>query len=169
MGMPGEGAACATCDSPVPAWPRVAVPQDDGSWLMYHDGCEPWRHPDVPPNEPSSPVPSHWRPALAAVVDRLVAKDYSGLAADGFIAYTSDPNDGSIGTWIDDYPATLVPLPDDAWEFAERGRCVDDPSVWWVVLDLWTAEEGRSDLSMEATGREIDGQLHVSITNVHVM
>jgi hypothetical protein len=67
---------------------------------------------------------------------------------------TSDPTDDSIGTWIEDYPATLISLPDEAWAHAERGRCVDDPNSWWVVIDLWTAEEGHSDLTMEATVRD---------------
>jgi len=85
------------------------------------------------------------------------------------VSYTSDPSDDSIGLWIEDYPATLVPLPEDAWTHAERGRRVDDPKTWWVVIDLWTSEEGRSDLSMEASGREIVGDIVVQVDGVHVL
>jgi hypothetical protein len=157
------------CGTDVPVWPHVAVPQAGGSWLRYHEGCEPWRHPDVPPGERSSPIPERWRPALAWVVDRLVAGDYVGLAREGFVPHASGSDDTGIGYWIEQYPATLVSLPEEAWAGAERGRCVDDPDSWWVIVELWTAEEGRSDLSMEAIVREQDGELRISLDNVHVM
>lgn len=168
-GDPGSGDTCAKCGAPVPGWPRVIVPLDDTS-VLFHDDCVPWRHPDVPPGEPSSsPIPDHWRPRLAAVVQRLVDKDYAGLARDGLVAYTSDPTDASIGEWIEAYPATLVPLPEEAWDYAERWRCVSDPNSWEVVIDLWTAEEGRSDLTLEAIVLERNGEVLVTVENVHVM
>jgi hypothetical protein len=117
----------------------------------------------------SSPVPERWRPALAWVVDRLVAGDYGGLARDGFVPHVSGSDDTGIGYWIEQYPATLMSLPEEAWAGAERGRCVDDPDWWWVVVELWTVEEGRSDLSMEATVRERDAELQIALQNVHVM
>lgn len=102
-------------------------------------------------------------------MERLVAGDYAGLARDGFVPHATHPNDPSIGEWIERYPATLVPLPAEAWTVAERGRCVDDPDTWWVVVALWTAEEGRSDLSMEALVHEQDGEVRVEVHDVHVM
>lgn len=164
-----EEQECAGCRTPVTAWPWVSVPQDDGSRLVYHQGCEPWRHPDVPADDPVRPIPNRWRPMLAGIVERLVSKDYAGLTADGLVSYSNDPADDSIGRWIEDYPATLVPLPEEAWEHGECGRFTDDPDAWWVVLDLWTAEEGRSDLSLEATVRESDDRVTVSVDYVHVM
>lgn len=166
---PGSPGPCAACGTDVPTWPHIAVPQADGSWVRYHEGCEPWRHPDVPAGEGSSPVPERWRPALAWIVDRLVARDYAGLARDGYVPHAGRSSDTTIGEWIERYPATLVPLPEEAWAWAERGRCVDDPDTWWVVVDLWTAEEGRSDLSMEAMVREEDGALQIALHDVHVM
>jgi hypothetical protein len=102
-------------------------------------------------------------------VDRLVARDYGSLAREGFVPHASGPDDTDIGYWIEQYPATLTSLPEEAWAGAERGRCVDDPDWWWVVVELWTVEEGRSDLSMEATVRECDGVLQIALQNVHVM
>ena len=71
--------------------------------------------------------------------------------------------------WIEDYPATLVELPDETWADEERGRWVNDPDAWWIVVPLWTAEEGRSDLNLEATVRERDGSVIVVVDQVHVM
>lgn len=117
----------------------------------------------------AGPVPEKWRPAIVEVIDRLVAGDYVGLARDGFISCTDDPSDGSIGMWIEDYPATLVPLPDEAWQFSEYGPWANLPDAVWIAVDLWTAEEGRSDLTLEGTVREDNGQVIVRIDNVHVM
>jgi hypothetical protein len=110
------------------------------------------------------------------VVDRLVAGDYEGLKRDGI-----DPHgDSDLGLWIREYGrvpgtdeagrATLVPLPEEAWDSAEV--VYEDsgpPRVWAVVVDLWTAEEGRSDLSMEAEVTETSHGLVVVVSDIHVM
>mgnify|MGYP003452711211 FL=1 len=124
----------------------------------------------------ASPIPRTLRPALSAVVDRLVAGDYKGLKRDGIDRH----EDRDLGLWIREYGrapgtdepgrATLVPLPEDAWESAEV--VFEDPGpprVWGVVIDLWTAEEGRSDLSMEAEVIETSNGLAVVVSDIHVM
>lgn len=116
-----------------------------------------------------SPVPERWRPVLGSIVHRLVIGDYAGLAADGLVSHTSDPTDTSIGRWIEDYPAHLVELPAEAWDFSEHGERVGAPGSWWVIVDLWTAEEGRSDLSMEATVWDDGSSVAAKVDNVHVM
>lgn len=163
--------SCGRCGEAVTSWPYAVVPQPDGSVIHYHEGHQPWvmQEAELGVSDEPERVPDRWRPAIESIVDRLVAKDYAGLVRDGFVSYASDPTDSSIGTWIEDYPATLVALPAEAWRYAERGRWSNLPDAWWVVVDLWTAEEGRSDLSMEATVRERDGQVLVVIDNVHVM
>jgi hypothetical protein len=113
---------------------------------------------------------------LSAVVDRLVAGDYEGLKRDGIHPFS----ESDLGLWIREYGhapgsdeprrATLVPLPDEAWEVAEV--VFDDPGpprVWGFIVDLWTAEEGRSDLSMEGAVTETTTGLAVVISNIHVM
>lgn len=94
-----------------------------------------------------------FRDALTAVANRLAERDYSGLARDGFVSYTNDPNDESIGMWIDSYPATLGPLPIDTWQCADAVE-TGEPGRWSVVVPLLTREEGRSDLSI---WRDSDG------------
>ena len=54
-----------------------------------------------------------------------------------------------------------VPL--DVIEFA-------DGSGWAIVVDLWTAEEGRSDLSLELTVRRGHAGTHrIEVDDLHVM
>ena len=121
------------------------------------------------PSQPSSSaVPERWRPVLDEVVHRLAIGDYAGLVADGLVSFTDDPADTSIGRWIEEYPAKLVDLPAEAWDYSEHGASVDAQGSWWVIVDLWTGE-GRSDLSMEATVWDDGTSVVAKIDNVHVM
>jgi hypothetical protein len=43
------------------------------------------------------------------------------------------------------------------------------PAAWSVVSDLWTEEEGRSDLSLELTLREEKHGITIEIDNIHVL
>jgi hypothetical protein len=61
----------------------------------------------------------------------------------------------------------MVPLPEEAWEVADAFPIADRPGEWAVVVDLWTREEGRSDLSMEARVTESRKGVSV-IENIHV-
>jgi hypothetical protein len=114
-------------------------------------------------------VPVRFRAALAAVVERLSAGDYEGLKRDGIDPYP----DADLSYWIRDYGpsgATIVPLPEEAWASAGAVPVTVRPGEWAVVVDLWTREEGRSDLSMEATVAELpDGSVSVVINNIHVL
>ena len=123
-----------------------------------------------------TPVPDRLRPALAEVVDRLVAGDFEGLKRDGI-----DPvPDSDLGLWIREYGrapgtdepgrATLVSLPDEAWDVAELiAELPGPPRVWTVDVDLWTVEEGRSDLTMQAEVTETPDGLKVVVQDIHVM
>lgn len=45
-----------------------------------------------------------------------------------------------------------------------------NPRAWSVRFDLWTEEEGRSDLSLELTLIEVPGpMLQVEVDNLHVL
>lgn len=112
-------------------------------------------------------MPQRWRRLLAEIVHRLVIGDYAGLARDGYVEGTDDPDDASIGLWIEDYPATMVDLPDEAWAFSVHGPL--ESGMWWVTVPLWTSEEGRSDLSMEATVYDDCTDITVKIHTIHVM
>ena len=117
----------------------------------------------------SSVIPDRWRPGLSGIVHRLVIGDYAGLASDGILDFTSDPLDTSIGRWIEEYPATLVELPDEAWLTSECGPAAGEENLWWVIVDLWTAEEGRSDLCMEATVYDDGAGIVIKLHDVSVM
>ena len=44
------------------------------------------------------------------------------------------------------------------------------PRAWWVSVDLWTLEEGRSDLTLEIRLSDTGGELYdVEIDTLHVL
>jgi hypothetical protein len=112
------------------------------------------------------PVPERFRPLLSRVVDLVAAGDVDGLRRDPQITL-ADPDDPLY--WVRDYPATVVSLPEEAWRFAGAFTAGGDGCPWYVHLDLWTAEEGRSDLTLEAEVREHRDGLVVEVENIHVM
>jgi hypothetical protein len=93
--------------------------------------------------------------------------DWDGLVRDGFAPGATTGE--QVAHWVREYPGSLVPLPPEAWDVSEHGRVEVEPETWWVMVPLWTAEEGRSDLSLEATIRERSGRILVEIENIHVL
>jgi hypothetical protein len=116
-----------------------------------------------------TPIPEHWRPAVVEVVRRLIGRDFDGLNADGLLDPALASDSARFAYWIDRYPASLVDLPDDVWAVADRTPMPDRPDTWWVVVPLWTAEEGRSDLSLEAYVVDDSRGIRVILHDAHVM
>ncbi|MGD9956589.1 MAG: hypothetical protein AB7O74_16185 [Candidatus Nanopelagicales bacterium] len=115
------------------------------------------------------PVPERWHHAFADVVHRVIARDFDGLNRDGLLDPVHASRPSQIAHWIDRYPGTLVDLPEAAWATADCSPVQDRPGAWWVVVDLWTAEEGRSDLTLEAYVIEDGGEVRVVVYDVHVL
>ena len=92
--------------------------------------------------EQDHPVPSEWRPKLRDIVMALSDGNFRllGLA-------NVDPLDEATATGISnnikDYGATLIRLPDRTWE---TSVCQWQLGYWEILVDLFTAEEGLSDL-----------------------
>ena len=101
---------------------------------------------NVAPSGEQQAVPHEWRPALAAAASAFAAGDFTlqGLAR---VEPTSASTALQVREYLADYGATLVALPDEAWG---SSVCIWSGHRWDVLVDLWTQEEGRSDLVMHA-------------------
>jgi len=80
--------------------------------------------------------------------------------------------DGEIRGAVVDYGKQLVDPPDDLQAYVDvvrvQGAC---PSRWSVNIPVWTAEEGRSDLTLSVTIIETDQApgFTVEIDDLHVL
>lgn len=110
------------------------------------------------------PVPERFRPALAAVIGLVAAGDVAAMRANPKIRLRG----GDPLLWVRDYPATLTALPPEGWDLADALQLEASPGTWSVVIPLWTSQEGRSDLSLEATINDIDDGPVITIDNIHV-
>jgi len=103
---------------------------------------------------------------MAGIVDALVRGKFDALDADG--------RSGRVGAAglrraVGEYGRTLVELPRDAYELAEAGPLTTRSGEWWIVVPLWTAEEGRSDLSLELSAIPTREGHRFEVLDLHVL
>lgn len=100
----------------------------------------------VKDGEQERSIPDVWRPALAAIVDSIargdavVAADMPEVEVDS--DFSRDWRDA-----VEHYGAvTLMALPEQTWE---TSVCLWEGEHWNCLVDLWTEEEGHSDLVLD--------------------
>jgi hypothetical protein len=111
-------------------------------------------------------LPESLIPPIREVVRELAAGNYEGLEADGRAGRLTA---GALREAVGQYGRTLVELPDEGlqyvWVYPQQGR----ENVWRVDVDLWTAEEGRSDLTLSLLVERTGEGVRVEIENLHVL
>jgi hypothetical protein len=125
-------------------------------------------HAEVPVtnnSESEGPIPSAWRPTLHNIVDAFVRHDYR--LADGVagVAPVSEENATQIRTYIKEYGAKLISLPQESWATAV---CIWMGDHWDALIDLWTEEEGSSDLVLQVQISELGSEFLVTVYIVYV-
>ena len=72
---------------------------------------------------------------------------------------------------VDDYRRTLIELPEEGWELTDVVTLQGSPPTRFSVRQpLWTREEGRSDLTFEATFIKVsENQFDFEINDLHVL
>jgi hypothetical protein len=114
-------------------------------------------------------MPNLSRASLTAVrelVDDLVAGRFGSIEADGRIGRLTQ---SEIRRALDEYGRTLVPLPNEAIAAMEILPSNLAPRTFAVDVPLWTAEEGRSDLTLSLTVVENDDGAELTIDDLHVL
>ena len=98
-------------------------------------------------SDEEQPVPAAWRPLLRSVVRAFVGGDFGlGVGVDG-VHPVSDKDAAQIRDYVADYGETLIELPEETWTTSVVQQ-VDD-ALWDVLVDLWTAESGCSDMVLQ--------------------
>ncbi|TMP48422.1 MULTISPECIES: hypothetical protein [unclassified Pseudoalteromonas] len=89
------------------------------------------------------PIPVEWRQTLYAVAGCLVKNDYQSISKIPLVSKLPETTSIQINSYIKDYGEELISLPEDVWDSSvyiwQRG-------YWDVLVDLWTRNEGHSDL-----------------------
>ena len=116
-------------------------------------------------SENEAPIPSAWRPTLKNIVDAFVRHDY--LLADGVarVAPVSEETATQIRTYIQEYGARLVSLPEESWA---TSVCIWIGDHWDAFIDLWTEEKGSSDLVLQVHVSDVGSDPLVTVYMVYV-
>ena len=105
----------------------------------------------VKDEENELPIAEAWRPTIEQVVRRFAEGDYALDEAVAGVAPVSTETAKQIREYVEDYGATLVALDPETWESSVSLWMGDK---WEVLVDLWTEEEGLSDLVLHLYVRE---------------
>lgn len=115
--------------------------------------------------EAQQPIPSAWRQTLREIVEAFKDGDFQlekGIA--GVRQLTAD-DAGRIARNIESYGAHLASLPDGAWQ---TSVCQWMRGYWDVLIDLYTVEEGASDLALSVRVYEAAAGFDFQVESVHV-
>jgi hypothetical protein len=85
---------------------------------------------------------------IRSVVETLVKGHFDQLERDGRSGRLASHE---LQEALQAYGRTLIPLPDEAFRLAEVYPIKGQTATWAVDVPLWTAEEGRSDLTLSVT------------------
>ncbi len=121
--------------------------------------------PVVKDEENEGPIPTVWRPLFVDIVNAFVKKDYLLSAGLNSVSPVSKETANQIKEYIEDYGEELIQLPEETWESSVY---IWMEPHWDVLIDLWTAGEGRSDLVLRAEVSENDTGYKVHISMVYV-
>ena len=110
-------------------------------------------------------VPSAWRGTLSNIVDALKDGDVGGLRNLARVRPVSSLDAARITKNIESYGAKLTSLPDAAWQ---TSVCQWMRGYWDVLVDLYTIEEGASDLALSVRVYEEDVDYVFEVQSVHV-
>ena len=93
------------------------------------------------------PIPEVWRPTLKAVVESLARRDtVIGAALPSVDPVPADISQQCLQA-VDNYgDVTLISPPDESWDTSVALWFGDH---WQCLIDLWTEQEGRSDLVLD--------------------
>lgn len=121
--------------------------------------------PAIKDAENERSVPTSWRPIFSDIVKAFVAQDYRISYGIENVAMINSETAKQIQEYIEDYGEQLVPLPEETWE---TSIYLWQGNYWDVIIDLWTAGEGRSDMILSAKVTEKEGTYNINVYMVYV-
>jgi hypothetical protein len=111
------------------------------------------------------PIPSLWRNTLSDIAEALKEGDFSLEREVAGVRPISTEDATRIASNIKSYGARLTSLPATTWE---TSACQWTTEYWDVLVDLFTVEEGASDLVLAVRVYEDGSGYSFEIQSVHV-
>jgi hypothetical protein len=111
------------------------------------------------------PIAGAWRRPLCEVVRAFATGDYSLRTPVEGVAPIRAAAVRQIAGYLADYGETLVDLPDDAWATSISQWML---THWEILVDLWTAESGPSDLVLAGRVFETSEGFRIEVDSIHV-
>mgnify|MGYP000052608518 CR=1 FL=1 len=115
--------------------------------------------------EDELPIPNIWRPIFAEIVNAFVKQDYELNSVITNVKPVSKNTAGQIKDYVEDYGEELIELPEESWNTSVY-ICYGD--YWNVLIDLYTEDEGLSDLVLNAEVRENDNGYVFDVKLIYV-
>lgn len=115
--------------------------------------------------EKQQPIPTAWRQTLREIVEAFKDGDFQldrGLAG---VRALSPEDAARIARNLEGYGVHLTSLPDDTWE---TSACQWMRGYWDALIDLYTVEEGASDLALSVRVYEVAQGYDFQVESVHV-
>jgi hypothetical protein len=111
------------------------------------------------------PIPTAWRHVFADVVEGLKGGDFDLVRRVQGVRPLSEKDAIRIADNIKRYGAQLVSLPEETWR---TSACQWMIGYWDALIDLYTVEEGASDLALAVRVYEEGNAYAFEILSVHV-
>ena len=121
--------------------------------------------PVLKDEENQSLVPSAWRRTFSEIVEGLKLGDFNRVEQVVGVRQFSTEDGGRITANIEAYGAQLTSLPEDTWQ---TSVCQWMIGYWDVLVDLYTVEEGASDLVLAMRVYEKGSAFEFEILSVYV-
>ncbi len=115
--------------------------------------------------EEELPIPHLWRPIFKAIVNAFVQEDYGLSVGVKNVNPVSENTAEQIKEYIEDYGEKLIELPNETWDTSVY---ICYGNYWNVFIDLFTEDEGLSDLVLSAEVREFKSEYIVDVQLVYV-
>ncbi len=111
------------------------------------------------------PIPSQWRQALWEIVEAFREGDYEINRGIAGVRQLDTEDAARIARNLESYGAHLTSLPKEAWE---TSVCQWMCGYWDALIDLYTSEEGASDLALSVRVYEAEHGYDFQVESVHV-
>lgn len=115
--------------------------------------------------EEQQPIPSVWRQTLSEIIEAFRSGDFQLNRGIAGVRQLSPQDAGRIARSLEGYGVHLTSLPEDTWG---TSACQWMRGYWDALIDLYTVEEGASDLALSVRIYEAVQGYDFQVESVHV-